>query len=142
MTDADADAGRLALVGHDFGGMGAAVLAGIDRRARGYILVAAAPRWADWFLPFWPIAGDRYDYLRSLSAVDPIAHVGAAAPAGLLFQFARTDYFIAPMTGREFYGAASEPKEIRTYDTDHAMAVPDARADRTAFMRRVLGIGA
>jgi dienelactone hydrolase len=142
VSEAGADPERLAVVGHDFGGMAAAVLAGIDRRARGYVLIAATPRWADWFLPFWAIAGDRFDYLRSLSALDPINHVGSAAPAELLFQFARTDYFIAPMTGREFHAAGSEPKEFRAYDADHHLAVPEARADRTAFLRRVLGVGA
>lgn len=140
IAEADADPDRLAVVGHDFGGMAAAVLAGIDRRARGYVLIAATPRWADWFLPFWAIAGDRFDYLRALSALDPITHVGSAAPAELLFQFARNDYFIAPMTGREFHAAASEPKEFRAYDSDHHMAAPEARNDRTAFLRRVLGI--
>ena len=140
ITQAAADPARLAVVGHDFGAMAVAILAGTDRRARGYALVAATPRWADWFLPFWPIAGDRFDYLRSLSALDPIVHVGAAAPAELLFQFARNDYYIAPMTGREFFGAASEPKEFRTYDAEHAVATPEARADRLAFLRRVLAI--
>jgi hypothetical protein len=138
VTDADADAGRLALVGHDFGGMGAAVLAGIDRRARGYVLVAAAPRWADWFLPFWPIDEDRIDYLAAMRPVDPIEHIGRAAPAKVLFQFARCDFFIAPMTGREFQRAAGEGAELKAYEAEHSMAVPDARADRTAFLEGVL----
>jgi pimeloyl-ACP methyl ester carboxylesterase len=134
----DVDAARLAVVGHDFGGMYAAMLAGVDRRARAYVLMAATPRWADWYLPFWPIPGPRTDYLRALEPVDPIGHVASAAPASLLFQFARHDFYIAGMTGREFHGAASEPKELRAYDVDHGLDVVEVRADRRAFLAREL----
>ncbi len=92
------------------------------------------------FLPFWPIAEDRHDYLRAMSELDPIAHVGRAAPAELLFQFARHDHFIAGMTGREFHDAASDPKALRAYDADHRLDHEDARRDRTAFLLRTLGI--
>ena len=44
---------RLAVVGHDFGGMLAAVEAADDDRLRALVLVAATPRWGDWFLTFW-----------------------------------------------------------------------------------------
>jgi dienelactone hydrolase len=138
MARPDVDAERVALVGHDFGGMHAAILASIDRRAAAVVLIAAVPRWGDWFLPFWQIEGDRYDYLRALGPYDPITHVAKAAPAPLLFQFARNDHYIAPMTGGEFLRAASEPKALKAYDTDHAMRDPAARADRLAFLSDAL----
>lgn len=134
----DVAPGRLALVGHDFGGMHAAILASVDRRAAAAVLIAAVPRWADWFLPFWPVAGDRYDYLRALAPYDPITHVASAAPARLLFQFARSDYYIAAMTGGELMRAASEPKALKAYEADHAMRDPAARADRLAFLEEAL----
>jgi hypothetical protein len=73
--------------------------------------------------------------------VDPIEWVGRAAPAALLFQFARSDFYIARMTGHELHRAASEPKAIRWYDAEHDMDVADARADRLAFLERELGLG-
>jgi hypothetical protein len=103
------------------------------------VLIAGVPRWADWFLPFWQIAGDRFDYLRALAPFDPITHVANAAPAALLFQFARNDFYVAGMTGLEFRRAASDPNELKAYETDHAMRVPDARADRLAFLAAQLG---
>lgn len=136
----DVESDRVALVGHDFGAMRAAILASVDRRAAAAVLIAAVPRWGDWFLPFWPIAGDRYDYLRALGPYDPIAHVTAAAPARLLFQFARSDHYIAAMTGGELMRAASEPKALKAYETDHAMKDPAARADRLAFLEEALGL--
>ena len=68
---ADVDAARIALVGHDFGAMHGTILAADDPRIAAAVLIAATPRWGDWFLPFWPIAGDRHDYLRALSPARP-----------------------------------------------------------------------
>jgi hypothetical protein len=135
------EAGRLAVVGHDFGAMHATLLATADRRPMAYVLVAAVPRWADWFLPFWQIEEDRIDYLAAMRPVDPIEHIGQAAPARVLFQNARCDFFVAPMTGREFARAAGEGAELKAYEADHGMAVPEALADRTAFLEGKLEAG-
>jgi hypothetical protein len=162
------DAGRLGVVGHDFGGMHAALLATVDRRPAAYVLVAAVPRWGDWFLPFWPIGEDRIEYLRAMRPLDPIEHVGAAAsvrddsgvikpapargsgdpaadggrggPTRILFQFGRHDFYIAPMTGREFARAAGDAAELKAYDAEHEMALPEIVADRTAFLERELRV--
>lgn len=133
------DPARVGVVGHDFGAMHAALLATADRRPTAYALIAAVPRWADWFLQFWAIDEDRIDYMAAMREIDPMEHVGRAAPSKLLFQFGRCDFFIAPMTGLEFKRAAGEDAEFKAYEeAGHDMAVPDARADRTAFLERVL----
>lgn len=135
----DVDAGRIGLVGHDFGAMHGILLAADDDRIRAMVAVAATPRWADWFLAFWPIAGDRFDYLRALHPLDPIARIGDIAPRPILLQFARGDFYIAAMSGLELHRAAAEPKEMAAYEADHAMRVPNARVDRAAFLGRTLG---
>jgi pimeloyl-ACP methyl ester carboxylesterase len=128
----------IGVVGHDFGGMHGALLATVDRRPTAYVLVAAVPRWGDWFLPFWPIEEDRIDYLRAMRPLDPIEHLGKAAPARILFQFGRHDFYIAPMTGREFARAASEAGELKAYDAEHDMAPSEIVVDRTTFLERQL----
>ena len=135
------DPSRVAVVGHDFGAMHATLLATADRRPTAYVLIAAVPRWADWFLPFWSIEEDRIGYLAAMRPVDPIEHVGRAAPAKLLFQFARSDFFIAPMTGLEFKRAVGESAELKSYEAEHNMAVAEAVADRTAFLEEALKPG-
>ena len=132
------DPGRVAVVGHDFGGMLAAVAAPDVADLRGLVLVAATPRWADWFLPFWPIPDDRIDYLRALRPVDPIERITSVGATPVLFQFGRADFFIAPMTGLEFRAAAPDGAELQAYDDEHGMRRPEVRADREAFLRRVL----
>ena len=134
----DVEAGRIGLVGHDFGAMHGIVLAAEDDRIAAAVLIAAAPRWGDWFLPFWPIAGDRWDYLRALHPLDPVTRIGGVAPRPICLQFAKSDFYIADMSGLELHRAAGEPKELHAYAADHAMRVAQARLDRTDFLVRTL----
>lgn len=133
------DPARLGVVGHDFGGMHALLLATVDRRPAAYAIVAAVPRWGDWFLPFWPIEEDRIDYLGGLRPLDPVEHARGLAPARALFQFGLRDFFIAPMTGRELARAAGERAEYRSYEqAGHEMADPEIATDRTAFLEAAI----
>ena len=104
-------------------------------------MIAATPRWGDWFLPFWPIAEDRLDYLRAMRPLDPIERIGDAAPAAVLFQFGRHDFFIAAMTGLEFRRAAPDGAELIAYDAEHDMRDSHrSAADRLAFLARHLDL--
>jgi pimeloyl-ACP methyl ester carboxylesterase len=136
----DVDEGRIGLVGHDFGAMHGVVLAASDPRIAATVMIAAPPRWGDWFLPFWPIAGDRWDYLRALSPLDPISRIGDLAPRPVCLQFARNDFFIAAMTGLELHRSAGDPKEMHSYDGDHGVRDPQAVIDRIAFLGRHIGL--
>ena len=51
----DVDPARIAMVGHDFGAMHGVILAAEDERIAGAVLIAATPRWGDWFLTFWQL---------------------------------------------------------------------------------------
>jgi dienelactone hydrolase len=134
----DVDPARLGIVGHDFGGMLATVAAAEETRLRALVIVAATPRWGDWFLPFWQIADDRLDYLRAMRPLDPIERIGAAGAASVLFQFADRDFYIAPMSARAFARAAPDGAELRMYDTGHDMRLAEIKADRHAFLTRAL----
>jgi len=135
-------AAPIALVGHDFGGMHGLLLAARQPRVETVVFIAGVPRWADWFLPFWPIAGDPIDYRRALAPFDLTTAV-AGSGARFLFQFSRRDFFIAPFMARELVRAApTSPAEPRLewYEADHAMRSSRARASRVAFLReRLLG---
>jgi len=134
------DPARIGVVGHDFGGMHSIVLGTVDRRPAAYVLIAAVPRWADWFLPFWDIPEDRIDYLRAMRPLDPIEHIGGVGPARVLLQFGRRDFFIAPMTGLELKASAPEGTELKAYDAEHDMADVEIQSDRTAFLEAGLSV--
>jgi hypothetical protein len=140
----DVDPGRLAAVGHDYGAMYLSALAAVDRRPIAYDLMAATPRHADWNVPFWlgpagMTPADQQAYKAGLAPLDPLTSVASAAPAALLFQFGRADFYISSPTGFEFFYAASDPKEILPYDAEHPLDEA-AAVDRDRWLRATLGL--
>lgn len=130
----------IALVGHDFGAMHGLVLAARHPgRFKAAAIIAATPRWADWFLRFWKLDVDRFDYLRRLAPLDPI-EAARELTAAALWQFSDRDYFIAPMSAVELARAAPGEPTIEWYAADHAMRSSKARAARRAFLGRELGL--
>jgi pimeloyl-ACP methyl ester carboxylesterase len=128
----------IALVGHDFGAMHGLLLAARNpRRFKAAVLIAATPRWGDWFLRFWKLEVDRFDYLGALAPLDPI-EAARGLQANALWQFSERDYFIAPMSAVELARAAPGETAIEWYTADHAMRSPKARAARRTFLRREL----
>jgi pimeloyl-ACP methyl ester carboxylesterase len=131
----------LALVGHDFGAMHGLLLAARGpREFSATVIVAATPRWGDWFLRFWKLDVDRFEYLRRLAPFDPIESARGLA-ARTLWQFSSRDYFIAPMSAVELARAAPGEPAIEWYEADHAMRSAKSRASRATFLRRELGLG-
>jgi pimeloyl-ACP methyl ester carboxylesterase len=133
----------LALVGHDFGAMHGLVLASRREVFTAAVLIAATPRWGDWFLRFWKMDVDRFDYLRALSPLDPI-EAARSLTAPTLWQFSSRDFYIAPMSAVELARAAPRPAgtepAIEWYAADHAMRSAKARASRRRFLEDQLGL--
>jgi pimeloyl-ACP methyl ester carboxylesterase len=143
LGDGLSNSAPVALVGHDFGAMHGLVLASRQPRFEAAVLIAATPRWADWFLRFWNLEGDRFDYLRRLAPYDPVT-VARLLRASVLWQFSSRDFFIAPMSAIELARAAPVPPgtepRIEWYAADHAMRSPRARAARASFLAEELGL--
>jgi hypothetical protein len=68
------------------------------------------------------------------STPDPIHYVGRAAPAALFFQFGRLDEFPQEQFERVAQ-AASEPKLVKWYDTDHYFQLAEAQKDRLDWLQ-------
>jgi dienelactone hydrolase len=139
---AGVDPQRLAFVGHDFSAMHGTLLAAIDPRPLAYVLMAGTPRFADWFLKYWPsyLEGEQREaYLRSMAAVDPIQFAGRAAPAALFFQFARRDFYVPEAIALDYFAAAGEPKRLEWYDAEHDLN-DAARRDRLDWLGGRLGL--
>ena len=130
----------LGLVGHDFGAMHGIGLAARRPEFRAAVLIAATPRWGDWFLRFWKVGGDRFDYLRRLAPFDPVTRA-QEIKGSVLWQFSDRDFFIAPMDAVELARAAPGDPTIEWYGADHAMRSVKARAARTTFLVRELRLG-
>lgn len=135
------DANRLGYVGHSFGALCGGVLAGIEQRIKVYALLAGAASFADVAVLNMPeIKGKplEQEYWRVLAPLDPIAFVGQATPAALLFQFGERDKFPrASMTS--FAEAGSAPKKVIWYDVDHYAVNEAGRNDRIEWLQEQLG---
>ena len=132
------DPRRVAYVGHDFGAMFGAVMAGVDRRASAYALQAGTTRFPNWYLygPPMPEPG-RSEFIRSLAPLDGPANIAKAGPVPMLFQFATHDRFVTQDEALELYAAAKGPKEIVFYDAQHKLNAWSVQ-DRIDWLSRTL----
>lgn len=136
------DPQKIAYVGHDYGAMFGAILAGLESRVKTYVFIAGMGNFGDWSLKYWPAtaAGGEKLYRDALDPVDPVRFVSHAAPAALLFQFSNSDKYISKETALAFSDAASDPKTVRWYDADHDMSIPEVQKDRHDWLARQLGL--
>ena len=134
LAEPGVDPDRFAYVGHDFGAMYGTLMGAHDPRPRYYALMAATPRFADWYLYYPRLEVEaREDFKRALAPFDPITHIASLSPAPVLFQFATHDEHVPKERADEFYATAAQPKEISWYDAGHELN-EDARHDRIAWL--------
>ncbi|MBV9233955.1 MAG: hypothetical protein JO030_07930 [Candidatus Eremiobacteraeota bacterium] len=149
----DVDAGAIGFVGHSYGATWGGVVLGTDARVRAGVLIAGLPTISDFSAPFAAGAYMLEDYNRQVfgafSTAKIAAYAAALAPyapqrwvrnsrAAILFQFAGQDQFISAYAARE-YAAAVPEAEVKNYPcAEHRLSVPQAQADRIAFLAQHL----
>ena len=81
------DSNRLGYVGHSLGALCGAVLSGIDRRAKAYVLMSGTASFAEVAIANMPDmkAEEKNRYRKVLADIDPILFVPHAAPASIMF---------------------------------------------------------
>ena len=134
------DPKRFAYVGHDFGGMYGVLAGSLDKRPSHYVIMAATPRFPDWYLYAPKLEGEaRETFIRQMAEIDPIAHVGNLSPAPILFQFATDDFHVPRERAEEFFAAAKEPKKLRWYEAGHGLN-EKAMQERMAWLVKALSL--
>jgi pimeloyl-ACP methyl ester carboxylesterase len=135
------DGHRLGYVGHDFGAMAGAELAGADQRIKAYVIIAGTPRFRYWFFRWSGLSAQaKVIYGVEMEPIDPVSLIQHSETASFFFQFAsRGDEWVSQNEALELYNGASGPKEIGWYDANHAMASPAIiRAERLAWLKQQL----
>lgn len=134
LAEPDVDAARCAYVGHDFGGMYGISMGAVDGRPKHYVVMAATPRFPDWYL-FYPRLEDpqRAEFMQQMAPLDPITNVSALAPAPVLFQFGDDDPYVPKERAEEFFAAAIEPKQLAWYSAGHELN-EQAAQERQAWL--------
>jgi len=112
------------------------VLAGsLGRRPTHYVVMAATPRFPDWYLYSPKLEGEaREAFIRQFSALDPLTHISSLSPAPVLFQFGINDPHVPQDRAKEFFEVAKEPKQVKWYEAGHGLN-PDSTADRKQWLK-------
>ena len=138
--EAGVNPGKLAVVGHDFGGMTGLLAAAADGRPRCHVLLALTPRFESWmFYDPKKRPTDEQDYRRKLAALDPIDAL-PAVEGPILVQLAQEDFYVPAQQIETWREALRGKGELRTYATSHGMEAPQVRTDREEFLAKTLGL--
>lgn len=142
----DVDAHRLAYVGHSYNAEVGAILSGIDKRFKAFVLMAGA------LSDVVDLQSDEFKQLREkigpvkvdafftkYAWLDPGKFVSHAAPAVVFLQYATKEDFLTPARAKQYDTIVSDPKKFKLYDAPHALNA-EARRDRIAFLTEQLGL--
>lgn len=140
----DVDRKRIAFVGHSYNAGVGALLSGVDRRFKAFVLMAGVlsnevirqiKEYQDFRQRIGPQKVDAYN--EKYSWLDQGMYVPHAAPAIVLLQFATQERFLTPERARQQAAVVSEPKQFKLYEAPHALNA-EARRDRIAFLTEQL----
>jgi dienelactone hydrolase len=134
----DTDPGRLAFVGHGWGGAQAQILSALESRLSGVVVAAAGSRLSQTMVAGVQTAAPTA-YLDALTRFDGARYISATAKRSVLLQFGRQDQTVPAAQIEELVKVTSGSKERKDYDTaDDLAKFPAAAADRLTFLRKVL----
>lgn len=145
LSRADVDRKRIGFVGFSYGAHTGAILAGVEKRIKAYVIMSGAPSLTQ-FLRTSTIPaivetrnsltkGQQENYFKTLASVDPINYIGHVAPAALFLQFGSRDRYPDKEMQVLYAEAASNPKLVKTYEAGHELN-EEARADRAEWLRK------
>ena len=138
------DPNRLAVVGHDYGGMYGVLLAERDERISTVALQAPDTCWENWFASYWLKLDDdaRKEYAGPFADLEPIdaaARLAARLGDGMLLQWAGNDTFVTAESRAAYERAVPQARSI-SYDRADHMLDDRAAVDLVAFLGERLGL--
>src|SRR5688572_6454151 len=140
----DVDRKRVAYVGHSYNGVVGAILSGVDKRFKAFVLMTATmsdevtrkiPEYQEYRKQ---IGEEKFEaFEKKYYWIDQGRYVAHAAPATVFLQYARQERFLDPKWVPLYAAVVSEPKRFKLYDAPHALNA-EARRDRIAFLVELL----
>lgn len=122
----EVDAERIGYIGISMGAIMGGVLAGIDERIDGVVLIIGGSWNAGANPPRAP-------------ELDPATFIGLMAPRPVLMLNGKNDPIVPPAWADHLYNAAKEPKRIVWYDTEHSVPPVEAMAEIQQFLAEHVG---
>ncbi|MEP6743773.1 MAG: hypothetical protein ABJB61_14845 [bacterium] len=140
----DVDSKRIAYVGHSYNAVVGAILSGVERRFKAFVLMAATMsdeislKTTEYQAFRQKIGAEKFDaFMAKYSWTDQGKYVSHAAPAVVFLQYGSQEKFLTPERARLYAAVVSEPKRFELYDALHALNAA-ARRDRIAFLTEQL----
>jgi dienelactone hydrolase len=134
------DAKRIAFVGHSCNAGIGALLSGLDRRFKAFVLMAGSTsdevsQNTKGFQAFrQKIGPEKVDaFIAKYKYLDQGLYVSHAAPATVFLQYGSRDSGITPEQARQYAAVVSDPKQFKIYDAEHNLNA-EARRDRIQFL--------
>src|SRR5713101_2714430 len=124
----DVDPKRVAYVGHSYNAVVGAILSGVERRFKAFVLMAATmsdeitmktPEYQAYRQKVGPEKVDAF--VAKYSWTDQGKYVSHAAPAVVFLQYGSQEKFLRSERARLYAAVVSEPKQLRIYDAPHAL---------------------
>jgi dienelactone hydrolase len=150
VSRSDVDRKRIGFVGHSYGAHTGAVLAGVEKRIKAYVIMAGAPSLTEFLRTGThpaivktrdSLTKEQQDnYFSTLGTVDPINYIGYVAPSALFFQFGKTDGYPSEESAKVYSEKASNPKLVKFYDAGHALN-DEARRERAEWLQKQIKLG-
>jgi len=143
----DVDPKRIGFVGHSGGTLIGAGAVAVDRRFKAAVFESGTQGFTYHVCtsaePFAlgarkELDGQLLNWVAVLAPLDAVLYVGHESPTVLLFQSGRLDEGVSQSDARAFFDAASEPKQLKWYDSGHKMELPEVTRDRTEFLQKEL----
>ena len=136
----DVDRRLVAYVGHSCGAAVGALLSGVDRRFKAFVLMAGTTsdeisQNTKEFQEFRQKVGpEKLDALTAKYVyLDQGKYVSHAAPAVVFLQYGAREKFLNAERAKLYAAVVSEPKELKIYDAEHNLN-SEARRDRIHFL--------
>lgn len=141
----DVDPDRIGYLGYSYGGAMGGLLAGVELRIAAFVLMVgdgglvehSNSRYNQGLLSSLG-PKRREEWLDAMKPIEPLTWIKQAR-APLLFLSGRHDQLVPPRDAARYERAAPEPKQIRWYDSDHALP-PRAWCDAARFLGTHIGI--
>jgi dienelactone hydrolase len=140
----DVDLKRIAYVGHSCNAVVGAILSGVERRFKAFVLMAAtmsddvSMKFPEYQQYREKVGPEKFDAFQAkYSWTDQGKYVSHAAPAVVFLQYGSQEKFLTPERARLYAAVVSEPKRFALYDAPHALNAA-ARRDRIAFLTEQL----
>ncbi len=140
LSRAHVDRKRLAYVGHSCNAAVGAMLSGLDRRFKAFVLMAgtmsdevtqSTKEFQEFRQKLGPEKVDAFN--AKYSYLDQGKFVSHAAPAFVFLQYGSREKFLNAERARLYAAVVSEPKLLKIYDAEHNLNA-EARRDRIHFL--------